>query len=199
MTITKLSTLTLLILYSVVDSSLAADPKSADKPQEPTVPNPEAITYDYNCSSNVSYSWKIVPEPGKRPPSSPSEPKTVLFNPVQATDSTEESAKLKLDQAITKTKQAALADCQQKHENTSLCLATRLKSISDSYDQFDFQTRKFLMEAAKKDCESQAGECLSISSSEVSCLRVEKKQFITQPTASSGTKPEDEKKGAKKK
>lgn len=202
MTKAKRFLLTLFILSSVVELSHAADPKSTDKgaekPAEPTAPSPELTTYEYICISEVSYSWKTISKQGNRPPTPP-EPKTVLFSKAYASDSTEEGSRSKLGHFVIKYKQAALADCKQKHEDTSLCTASRLKLISHAYNISDFQTRSSLRDTVEKDCARQAGECLAITSSEASCIKIEKEQVTNQSAAAPATKAEEENKAAKKK
>lgn len=197
-----LLTAALIILSSPEAANAAKKDKKKEEAAE-TEQAPEEPT-SWICAADVSYKWKRTPDlrmdhKGNKLPSIndnvPTEPVQVFFRRPEARGVVVEDLKKRLKHRLPEVKAEALTACTKDHENESLCILEKMKSIQSEYRTLDYISRKKLIETIQSDCSRGLGICLSSSASEISCLENKSPDFVKPAPKAQ----EDEDKGKKKK
>jgi hypothetical protein len=115
----------------------------------------------YSCESEVSYKWK--------PAEDEEAEREVQWSVLQSSAEDEAAAKRKLSDMLMREKSKLREICIKRHENLAGCLASKLSSMESVLSTAGFKSRQLLEEAAQKDCQSQQGSCLAVTSSEIKC------------------------------
>lgn len=160
---------------------------------------PSLTLAEFECSSNVSYTWKKTvekPEKGERAEKTnpPEEKLEVHWRGLAAIGKDQEEAKARVIEAANLEKNKALKSCATEHQNVAGCVASKFEANSHTYNALGFSARKALEEAISKDCAAAQGVCIDATVSEPKC-----KEFVSAAASPSPSAAEEKEKGKAKK
>lgn len=125
---------------------------------------PTSVMADFECSAELSYSWKR--SEGKGDAAS----QKVLWGKISRRAETEDAAK-KMIEEVSATKQSDMrAECERMHQNLADCVATKLSAKEGLFPFLSFTARKSLEESIASDCSRMQGTCLPPEPVESQCV-----------------------------
>lgn len=168
---------------------------------------------DFNCSAEVSYKW-IAADKGEAAPvkddkkkeggqapetKSVDGEKEVFWGKFEVKAATEEEAKAKIKDMLSKERSSAMLGCQDAHENQTKCISAKYAQNNAALNMMSFGQRKEFEKKIIEDCEQANGRCVSASATEPGCKEIVAAES-TQGGAAADAKGKDAKgKDAKKK
>jgi len=172
-----------ILTLSVARTVWAAD---EEKKEEEAKEAPKESAARLVCEADVFYTWKRLPPPPSAkeaqgqstqrntppPAAGQTKPIEVFYRRVTKEGENEQLIRTLLSTRLSEERGAALSECREQHENSSGCVARKLRSISDQYRTLGFAARKTLLESITSDCQNRQGDCLSTRASELRCFRL---------------------------
>ncbi len=160
------------ILFLIFSIILIAKDVYAEKKKEKSEEN--KIKVSYKCYLDIFYTWEQ--ENNNKNKKKKSIKVKEFFKTVYSTSEDKEKASNILKENLESYKSEALDDCKRKHNNMANCISVGLRKNSKEYIYLDFNTKKLLTDSIKEDCKQKTGKCLSSTSNELICRKIEIKE-----------------------
>ena len=144
----------------------------------------QALLAEFECSSEVSYSWipRVVEEKkGEKPKRV--EVKQTVVEVLRAMGESENDAKFAIQRKSERAKEEARTICQRVHEDVSGCIAGKHASSAATLKQLSFSARRELEQSIVEDCNALAGLCQKTEASEPACAEIKKDEAPAEETA----------------
>lgn len=184
--------------------------KAADPAAETAVSSSSAAPAMYECSCDVSYTWKpnpSLPEKQLDPrtgrmvdvPPPPAEPVTV--HALRITEEGAEQAALKalLNQRKAPSEAKAMDKCRADHEQLNRCIQSALQQAQSTLIAVDFEARHMMIKSINQSCRDAGGKCLNATFEAPSCMEVKDSNPPPAGSSSSAAAAEPAKGGKEKK
>lgn len=106
----------------------------------------------------------------------------IEFISTEATGSTEDEARVRLQRIGPDLSKKALEICKQSHEDLALCVSKGLQSMGGTYERAGIGLKKQLEETVYSQCKSQLGKCKV--EEDIKCYQKQEQTPVSTPEAS---------------